>query len=322
MYYARASDSAHGDELWRTDGTVDGTRLVADLRPGADGSWPTELTVLDGSLYFRANGPLGSELYRSDGTAEGTQLVRDLHPRGHSSPTGLVTANDLLYFRARDESQDDILWQSDGTAAGTVPVLAAGRKVYNPLGLAWMEGTLYLSLADRLWGQSFGRLRDGHLTLISTSSSSVPGRILDQAGDVDGTDTIDWAAATVSVGSDSFAVFYWNARPENLTAHQAECQVYFDTDRRIATGYRSDDPQFILGAEYWLRGANLYRFTDDPTHPWELVEQGRWGDYSLGTPPYAGVWLSDHARALLQGSDVLLVADNPVRDDFATIEDD
>lgn len=329
VVYARASDPVHGDELWRTDGTVEGTRLLADLRPGADGSWPTELTVFDGVLYFRANGPLGSELYRSDGTAEGTRLVRDLHPRGHGSPTALVAGDDLLYFRARDESHDDILWQSDGTTEGTQPVVVAGRKVLNPLGLAWLDGALYLSLLDRLWDQSFGRLRDGHLTLISTpdpfpgaSFLTVPEQILDQAGDVADADAIDWTSATLSVRNDAFELVYRSTRPENLVAHQAACHAYFDTDRRVTTGYRSDDPQFVLGAEYWLRGADLYRFTDDPTNPWELIEQGRWNYYELATPPVSGVTLSAHARGLLQGSHILLVADNATRDDFATVDDD
>src|SRR5512143_1861870 len=33
-----ATDDAHGRELWRSDGTADGTQLVRDIRPGPLGS--------------------------------------------------------------------------------------------------------------------------------------------------------------------------------------------------------------------------------------------------------------------------------------------
>ena len=44
-----------GFELWRTDGTRSGTRLVRDIRPGTGPSWPYELTTVAGTPFFRAN---------------------------------------------------------------------------------------------------------------------------------------------------------------------------------------------------------------------------------------------------------------------------
>ncbi|MBD0257093.1 MAG: T9SS type A sorting domain-containing protein [Cytophagales bacterium] len=57
-----------GVELWTSDGTPEGTVLVADLHPYPDGSshgsFPSGLTNLDGVLYFTAdNGTLGQELW-------------------------------------------------------------------------------------------------------------------------------------------------------------------------------------------------------------------------------------------------------------------
>ena len=68
-----------GEELWRTDGTGAGTRLVKDIYPGTEGSWPAEITVLGGKLLFRATdgGPYDYALWESDGTAAGTKLVQD-----------------------------------------------------------------------------------------------------------------------------------------------------------------------------------------------------------------------------------------------------
>lgn len=64
-----------------TNGTVTGTRLVRDIRPGdADGMAPlddqgSQRVALNGTLLFRANdGVAGLELWRSDATAAGPEL--------------------------------------------------------------------------------------------------------------------------------------------------------------------------------------------------------------------------------------------------------
>ena len=50
--------------------------------PGAGGSSPTELTNVDGTLFFAADdGAHGVELWKSDGTAAGTVLVADIRAR-------------------------------------------------------------------------------------------------------------------------------------------------------------------------------------------------------------------------------------------------
>ena len=65
-----ALDDAHGRELWKSDGTREGTRLVADLYPGPDGEGrPDMLGTHDGLLYFTAfDGIHGREMWTSDGT--------------------------------------------------------------------------------------------------------------------------------------------------------------------------------------------------------------------------------------------------------------
>lgn len=47
----------HGKELWTSDGTSDGTQIVADLVVGSNGSQPYYLTVAANSLFFNASGP-------------------------------------------------------------------------------------------------------------------------------------------------------------------------------------------------------------------------------------------------------------------------
>jgi ELWxxDGT repeat protein len=60
-----ANDGVNGPELWTSDGTPGGTRLVLDVQPGAGGSGPSWLTPAEGALFFAANdGVTGFELHR------------------------------------------------------------------------------------------------------------------------------------------------------------------------------------------------------------------------------------------------------------------
>lgn len=50
-----ATDTTHGRELWKTDGTAAGTVFVKDIRPGLSaGSNPTALANVNGTLFFSA----------------------------------------------------------------------------------------------------------------------------------------------------------------------------------------------------------------------------------------------------------------------------
>ena len=53
--YFRADDGETGTELWVSDGTTEGTQLVADINPGSGYSSPDYLIELNDKLYFSAN---------------------------------------------------------------------------------------------------------------------------------------------------------------------------------------------------------------------------------------------------------------------------
>lgn len=96
-----ASDGVLGQELWRTDGTPAGTRLVKDIFPGELGSAPREFMVLaPGLALFTANdGIEGREIWISDGTEAGTRLWARIAPgRGHGYPTDLVRLGNRILF--------------------------------------------------------------------------------------------------------------------------------------------------------------------------------------------------------------------------------
>jgi ELWxxDGT repeat protein len=81
VIFFAATDDAHGTELWMSNGTKAGTRLVADIFPGPESSFPTDLVNMNGKLYFSAaDDNNGFELWTSDGTKTGTKLVADIAP--------------------------------------------------------------------------------------------------------------------------------------------------------------------------------------------------------------------------------------------------
>ena len=83
--------------------------LVKDIRPGSNpynsfpyGSYPGNLTTVNGTLFFTANdGENGNELWKSDGTEAGTSLVKDIRPGSYSSYVdNLTNFEGKLFFSA------------------------------------------------------------------------------------------------------------------------------------------------------------------------------------------------------------------------------
>lgn len=112
-----------GEELWVTNGTQAGTRLVKDIRPGGLGSDITEMVTVGKKAFFVADdGTSGRELWVSDGTEAGTRLVVDLNPdgdaNGHRWNMGLKPFRGGVAFLASADSSWAVLW-TDGTASGT-----------------------------------------------------------------------------------------------------------------------------------------------------------------------------------------------------------
>jgi ELWxxDGT repeat protein len=141
LYFPGCSESGsfHPDcELWRTDGTREGTRLVADVVPGSLGSNPIWLTAVGNRVFFVAFGPGDSPaLWVSNGTAAGTFRLREFANAGFSPPRLLTAAGNRLFFLAETGDEEE-LWVSDGTAAGTRAVSRfAPRNPFGPTG--WIK---------------------------------------------------------------------------------------------------------------------------------------------------------------------------------------
>jgi ELWxxDGT repeat protein len=180
-----ADDGVHGIELWTSDGTTDGTRMVKDIAPGSRGGlnnvgafefgqviWVN--TVSGGAMYFLADDAVhGVELWRTDGTEAGTWLVKDIE-EGPASAYGFpdylsldsATVGPYLYFRAATSFWGAELWRTDGTEANTTLVkdINLGPGSSYPSGLTELHGKLVFTAAghdfdSELWtsdGTVFG----------------------------------------------------------------------------------------------------------------------------------------------------------------------
>lgn len=166
-----ADDGIHGVELWRSDGTTQGTQLVRDFCPGSCESFSfhdrwTERVVTGNRMVFLVDNPGGvGEVWSTDGTAEGTSRLptgysRRIVPWGDRAaffsqvPTTLhisdgtvagtssldltaVLGNTFLQVWAEVGSRllfsgDGALWSTDGTLAGTFR-LSTSLSVFAPI---------------------------------------------------------------------------------------------------------------------------------------------------------------------------------------------
>jgi ELWxxDGT repeat protein len=95
-------------ELWKSNGSEMETMMVKNLGT----SIPTDLTNVNGTLYFKFNdGVTGAELWQSDGTETGTTIVKDIAPgSSSSSPSNLINIDSKLLFTANDGVTGNELW--------------------------------------------------------------------------------------------------------------------------------------------------------------------------------------------------------------------
>jgi ELWxxDGT repeat protein len=114
-----ADDSVHGRELWKSDGTADGTVLVKDLFPGPNGQEFRLLANANGTLFFTGGGQFPEGLWKSDGTSEGTVFLGNVHLRSERTAN---VGGTLFFSGAADGTYSYELWKSDGTVEGTVLV--------------------------------------------------------------------------------------------------------------------------------------------------------------------------------------------------------
>lgn len=169
-----ASDGTHGCELWRTDGTADGTSMVADLTPGRAGSFLSQLVALENLAIFPfGTAAEGTELWRTDGTEAGTSLIEDRVPGPTGNPPDALASVGSIAF-ATVPVPGFFSYALIGTDGATVATLEDG-PIFLGLLTPGDGHVFYLkqtfSDPDQIWRRSPA----GVVTLMTPPSDPQPG---------------------------------------------------------------------------------------------------------------------------------------------------
>jgi ELWxxDGT repeat protein len=201
LYFA-ANNGESGYEVFVSDGTAEGTRLLGI------GSSPSNFVEFNGKLYFTADdGVHGNELFVTDGTAEGTELVADLrlgvNSYGNSYgsyPDELTVVGDELFFRADSGKTGVELFKlTFDDSIDATPILINGSEASdNLLGSDCSEKIHALSGQDTVTsfsGNDYIDGGDGDDRLISNTGDDnlIGGKGKDTLSSGNGRDTL-WGA--------------------------------------------------------------------------------------------------------------------------------
>ena len=136
--YFFTDDGIHGNELWRTDGTEAGTRLVVDATPGPDSSYPTSenpgFMVSDGSIYFHASSTLRSYWKVNGDSAQEIVVFQD--DSGNVIGQLITVHQGKVYLSVVEDDMDlrnglGKLWMRDGADGSVVKLLDAYHRFDN-----------------------------------------------------------------------------------------------------------------------------------------------------------------------------------------------
>ncbi len=142
---------------------------LADINPGSGSSFPSNLTSVNGRLFFTANnGTNGYQLWSSDGTRAGTMKVASLLQGSATTFLfSLTNVNGRLFFMVVDATNTYALWTSDGTQSGIVKVadVILGDAIYRAATpeLVAVNDTLFFRATDSTSGYELWKT-----TLINT----------------------------------------------------------------------------------------------------------------------------------------------------------
>ena len=112
-----AYERVHGSELYKSDGTGSGTKLLNDVIPGEEGFNIQIILSKKNAVYFIAAGNSTSAIYKTNGNKN---TLRKMTPDYSYIQSFVVTDKGLVFYVSFNYNTFEYeLWRTDGTTAGT-----------------------------------------------------------------------------------------------------------------------------------------------------------------------------------------------------------
>jgi ELWxxDGT repeat protein len=295
--YFNGFDAEHGWELWKTDGTPDGTGIVKDLVPGPGDADPEWIVAMEDRVFFvarhqTAGGTSALGLFVSDGSDGGTHLVST------GEATDLQDVGRMLFYVRGTSGGGAEVRRTDGTSAGTLTVAkfdAAVRPLVSSLA----------SSGSRLF---FHVLRS-NVVAASATGGNFRTEVWTSDGTVRGTYPVLTGESPVSSATAGLrGIFYfWTGAPGELRLWRSDGTP--NGTRRIRTFGESD--VLLFPRSFFVLDDRLLFAADDGVSGTELWESdGTKAGTRLVADVAPGAAGSHPDEMTLLGSQVLFTADD------------
>lgn len=175
--YFTATTPEAGKELWVSDGTKSGTRLLKDIYSGPESSSVSIIGKTGSSIFMLANSSEGQELWATEGSPESTRLVKKLGESAQIEKDTIYPGDDKrLFFNGAKITGSTDLWITDGTEAGTQPVMMNSDY---PYGAVFFRDRLFFSNRTsnngaELWVSNGTTLGTNQLVDITPGKAPIP----------------------------------------------------------------------------------------------------------------------------------------------------
>ncbi len=165
MLHFVAGSPTNGYELWISNGSANGTKMLKDINTGTASSNPSMFTLCNSKVLFTATtASAGYELWITDGTTANTKLVKNINTTStanglmnysYQTRFAIVLDSNKIVFNGYTPATGNELWSSDGTASGTALLkdLVHGESGSSPQFYASKNGKAYFIIYDSI-GQS------------------------------------------------------------------------------------------------------------------------------------------------------------------------
>ncbi len=159
VFYFSSNDGIHGRELWRSDGTEEGTWLVKDINPDTASANVNDIVVSGNKIFFSANdGVNGQQLWVSDGTSDSTYMLSTSFGFNAPAPSYITDVNGTAFFTVTSfnhkRSAMEVGWNTPGNSSCSRLFSFSTFSGYNIRYLTNVNGKLFFTANNFFSGVS------------------------------------------------------------------------------------------------------------------------------------------------------------------------